>query len=148
MFSLDVGLHEHRCMPDVTHGDRVVTHEFQDSSSEDVCCIKVFLCFLKSLQGDISMGNGFFHTVNFQDDILTSAIHFLPYSSLMTSAIYSEYCPVIVIRSLSFICIRNLVSLLVLLQLLFLIVYESVDEKYPISSVLLNLSFLISWEFF
>lgn len=45
MFSLDVGLHEHRCMPDVTHSDRVVTHEFQDSSSEDIFCIKVFDVF-------------------------------------------------------------------------------------------------------
>jgi hypothetical protein len=95
MFSLDIGLHEHRCMPDVTHSDRVVTHEFQDSSSEDIFRIKVFLYFLKSLQGNVGMGNGLFHTVSFQD-ILTLASHCLLYPSLMVSAIYPQYCPIII----------------------------------------------------
>jgi hypothetical protein len=56
-FSLDVGLDECRSTPDVIHSDRVVAHEFQDSSCEDVCINKVFFCFLKSLQGNV-MGNG------------------------------------------------------------------------------------------
>jgi hypothetical protein len=93
MFSPDVGLHEHWCTPDGTHSDRVVTHEFQDSGSEDICLIKVFLCILKSLQRNVGMGNGFFHMIGFQD-ILTSATitAFLPDPSLMTSTVMFSVC--------------------------------------------------------